>query len=74
MDEAGYRAHLDAHRLGLGFDALVFVTVQEAVQDTVQAFESAVDAIEQVVAGRGRPLEHGLAPRPGRVRRWRPTS
>ncbi len=47
---AGYRAHLDAHRLGLGFDALVFVTMHEAVQDTVQAFESAVDAIEQVVA------------------------
>ncbi len=46
----GYRAHLDAHRLGLGFDALVFVTMHEAVQDTVQAFESAVDDIEQVVA------------------------
>ncbi|MEJ8281685.1 Lrp/AsnC family transcriptional regulator [Pseudonocardia spirodelae] len=46
---AGYRAHLDARALGLGFDALVFVTMHEAVRDTVEAFESAVAGIEHVV-------------------------
>ncbi len=46
---AGYRAHLDAKALGLGFDCLVFVTMRESDHDTVAAFERAVDAIEHVV-------------------------
>ncbi|SFO20624.1 transcriptional regulator, AsnC family [Pseudonocardia ammonioxydans] len=46
---SGYRAQLDARALGLGFDALVFVTMHEAVRDTVAAFERAVADIEHVV-------------------------
>ncbi|MFJ9779112.1 Lrp/AsnC family transcriptional regulator [Amycolatopsis sp. NPDC101161] len=46
---AGYRAHLDAKALGLGFDCLVFVTMRESDRDTITAFELAVDAIEHVV-------------------------
>lgn len=45
----GYRAHLDAAALGLGFDCLVFVTMREADRDTVAAFETAVAEIENVV-------------------------
>jgi DNA-binding Lrp family transcriptional regulator len=46
---AGYRAHLDAHALGFGFDALVFATMREADRDTVDAFENAVAAIPHVL-------------------------
>ncbi len=45
---SGYRAQLDAHVLGLTFEALVFVTMRSADRDTVQAFEQAVAAIPQV--------------------------
>ena len=46
---AGYRAHLDPAALGLGFDSLVFVTMRQADQDTIAAFEHAVADIEHVV-------------------------
>jgi DNA-binding Lrp family transcriptional regulator len=46
---AGYRAHLDAHALGLTFEALVFVTMRGADRDTVAAFEQAVAAVPHVV-------------------------
>ena len=36
----GYRAHLDAHALGLTFEALVFVTMRDA-KHTLAAFERA---------------------------------
>ncbi|MFI6740996.1 Lrp/AsnC family transcriptional regulator [Nonomuraea sp. NPDC050451] len=46
---SGYRAHLDAHALGLTFEALVFVTMRAADRDTVDAFEQAVAAIPHVL-------------------------
>jgi DNA-binding Lrp family transcriptional regulator len=46
---AGYRAHLDARTLGLGFDALVFVTMRAADRKTVDAFEQALADIAHVV-------------------------
>ncbi|MFD7506988.1 Lrp/AsnC family transcriptional regulator [Streptomyces sp. NPDC001700] len=46
---SGYRAHLDAHALGLTFDALVFITMHDASRDTVAAFEEAVAAIPNVL-------------------------
>jgi DNA-binding Lrp family transcriptional regulator len=39
---SGYGAHLDAHALGLTFEALVFVTMRGADWATVDAFEQAV--------------------------------
>ncbi|WP_133800113.1 Lrp/AsnC family transcriptional regulator [Kribbella caucasensis] len=46
---SGYRAYLDAHALGLTFEALVFVTMATANRDTVAAFEQAVAEIPQVL-------------------------
>ncbi|WP_427019079.1 Lrp/AsnC family transcriptional regulator [Pseudarthrobacter sp. P1] len=46
---SGYRAQLDATALGLGFDALVFVTMRDAARGTVDAFEQAVAAIPNVL-------------------------
>jgi DNA-binding Lrp family transcriptional regulator len=46
---AGYRAHLDAGALGLGFDCLVFVIMRDSDRDTLAAFEHAVIGIEHVV-------------------------
>ena len=45
---SGYRAQLDAHALGLTFEALVFVTMRAADRATVDAFEHAVAAIMHV--------------------------
>src|SRR6478609_6229194 len=45
----GYRAQLDAHALGLTFEALVFVTMRAADRDTIEAFEQAVAAIPHVL-------------------------
>jgi len=45
----GYRAHLDAHILGLTFDALVFVTMRDANRDTLAAFEQATADIPNVL-------------------------
>lgn len=38
----GYRAQLDADALGLGFQALIFVTMIAADRDTLRVFEAAV--------------------------------
>ncbi|WP_030457187.1 Lrp/AsnC family transcriptional regulator [Herbidospora cretacea] len=46
---AGYRADLDAHALGLTFEALVFVTMRAADRDTVVAFELAVADVPHVL-------------------------
>ena len=45
----GYRAVVDAHALGLPFEALVFVTMGREDRDTLLAFEAAVAAIPHVV-------------------------
>jgi DNA-binding Lrp family transcriptional regulator len=45
----GYRAHLDAHTLGLTFEALVFVTMRRADRNTVDGFEQAVVEVPYVV-------------------------
>ncbi|MFC6695840.1 Lrp/AsnC family transcriptional regulator [Nocardioides daphniae] len=46
---AGYRAYLDSAALGLGFEALVFVTMTAADRATLDAFESAVVEIPYVL-------------------------
>lgn len=46
---AGYRAHLDTAVLGLSFDALVFVNMSTTARETIEAFETAVAAIDHVV-------------------------
>ncbi|GAB3076638.1 winged helix-turn-helix transcriptional regulator [Nocardioides zeae] len=46
---AGYRAHLDAAALGLGFASLVFVTMRESDAVTVARFEAAVVEVREVV-------------------------
>jgi len=45
----GYRANLDAGALGLGFDALVFVTMREGSRGPLADFEEAVAAIPNVL-------------------------
>jgi DNA-binding Lrp family transcriptional regulator len=47
---AGYRAQLDAHALGLGFEALVFVTMLAADRATLVSFEGAVTRVPNIVA------------------------
>jgi DNA-binding Lrp family transcriptional regulator len=46
---SGYHAHLDAHALGLGFEALVFVTMRDANRDTLSAFEQATADVPHVL-------------------------
>ena len=46
---AGYRAYLDAKTLGLGFEALVFVTMNAADRGTLDAFETAVRQSSNIV-------------------------
>ncbi|ACZ83231.1 Lrp/AsnC family transcriptional regulator [Streptosporangium roseum] len=46
---SGYHATLDAHALGLTFEALVFVTMRAADRATVDAFEQAVAAVPHVL-------------------------
>lgn len=46
---SGYRAHLDAHALGLTFETLVFVTMRYADQDSMIAFEQAVTGVPHVL-------------------------
>jgi DNA-binding Lrp family transcriptional regulator len=46
---SGYHAHLDAHALGLGFEALVFVTMRDAERDTLSAFEQATADVPHVL-------------------------
>jgi DNA-binding Lrp family transcriptional regulator len=45
----GYRAQLDAAALGLGFDAIVFVTMRDSSRDTLSAFEHATAAVPNVI-------------------------
>jgi DNA-binding Lrp family transcriptional regulator len=45
----GYRAQLDAAALGLGFDAIVFVTMRDSSRDTLSAFEQATAAVPNVI-------------------------
>jgi DNA-binding Lrp family transcriptional regulator len=45
----GYRALLDPGALGLGFEALVFVTMRESDSGTVAAFEAAVAEVAAIV-------------------------
>jgi DNA-binding Lrp family transcriptional regulator len=45
----GYRAVVDPTAVGLGFEALVFVTMKQADRDTLLAFESAVAAVPNVL-------------------------
>ncbi len=45
----GYRAVIDPAAVGLGFEALVFVTMNREDRGTVDAFEEAVAAIPNVL-------------------------
>jgi DNA-binding Lrp family transcriptional regulator len=45
----GYRAVVDPTAVGLGFEALLFVTMKQADRDTLLAFESAVARIPNVL-------------------------
>ena len=45
----GYRAQLDPSALGLNFSAMIFVTLREGDRPAVEAFESALVDIAQVV-------------------------
>jgi DNA-binding Lrp family transcriptional regulator len=45
----GYRAVVDPRALGLGFEALVFVTMRQEDRATLLAFEEAVAAIPNVL-------------------------
>lgn len=46
---AGYRAVVDPAALGLGFEAVVFVTMRQEDRDTLLGFEAAVARIPAVV-------------------------
>lgn len=46
----GYRALVDPAALGLGFEALVFVTMRQEDRTTLLGFEAAVAAVPDVVA------------------------
>ncbi len=46
---SGYRAQIDPSRIGLGFSAIVFVTLRESNSTAVEAFEKAVLGIRQVI-------------------------
>ena len=45
----GYRAVIDPEVVGMGFGALVFVTMAQANRDTVPAFDTAVAEIPEVI-------------------------
>ena len=47
----GYRAEVDPGKVGLGFGAMVFVTLRETSQDAIRAFEDAVVAEPQIIEG-----------------------
>ena len=53
MEEAGvisgYRAEVRPAAVGLGFSAIVFVTLKEANAKSVQAFESALHHVPEIV-------------------------
>lgn len=45
----GYRAVVDARAVGLGFEALVFITMRQEDRETLEGFETGVAAIPQVL-------------------------
>lgn len=45
----GYRALVDAAALGLGFEALLFVTMRQEDRDTLLGFEAAVSKVPNVL-------------------------
>ncbi|QEO13830.1 Lrp/AsnC family transcriptional regulator [Agromyces intestinalis] len=45
----GYRAVIDPETVGLGFGALVFITMEQANRATVPAFDAAVAEIPEVI-------------------------
>lgn len=45
----GYRAQLDPGNLGFNFSALVFVTLREGDRQAVEAFETAVMDVPQII-------------------------
>lgn len=45
----GYRAVLDRAALGLGFEAVVFISMQQADRATIAAFEQAVAEVPNVI-------------------------
>ncbi len=45
----GYRAQLDPANLGFSFSALVFVTLREGDRQAVEAFETAVRDVPQII-------------------------
>jgi DNA-binding Lrp family transcriptional regulator len=46
---SGYRPRLDAHALGLTFEALVFVTMRASDRSTLEKFEQSVTEIPNVL-------------------------
>jgi DNA-binding Lrp family transcriptional regulator len=46
---SGYRAVVDAAAVGLGFEAIVFVTMRQEDRDTLLSFEEAVANVPEVV-------------------------
>jgi DNA-binding Lrp family transcriptional regulator len=46
----GYRADVDPAAVGLGFTAIVFVTMQQEDQRTIAAFEAQVAAVPAIVS------------------------
>jgi DNA-binding Lrp family transcriptional regulator len=45
----GYRAVVDAEAVGLGFEAIVFITMRQEDHDTLVSFEAGLAAIPHVV-------------------------
>jgi DNA-binding Lrp family transcriptional regulator len=45
----GYRAVVDAEAIGLGFEAIVFITMRQEDRETLMGFEEGLAAIPQVV-------------------------
>jgi DNA-binding Lrp family transcriptional regulator len=45
----GYRAVVDAGAVGLGFEAIVFITMRQEDRETLMGFEEGVAAIPQVL-------------------------
>jgi DNA-binding Lrp family transcriptional regulator len=46
---SGYRVQLDAHALGLTFEALVFVTMRASDRTTLEMFEESVTEIPNIL-------------------------
>ena len=46
---SGYRAQIDPKAIGLGFDALVFITMDSTARETVEAFEQTITTVPNVI-------------------------